>query len=233
MFTSLNPDKITETADKLSARLGERFADRGLYNVSQEVCQSAREATQLARWLKRPLIWYRVFAGTIIFAIFFLLIAVLVITNPEMQQVGWHEWLQALESGVNDLIFLAVAIFFLLRIERRIKRERALKMLHKLRSLSHVIDMHQLTKDPDAYAKDYSRTSSSPARDLSPANMKRYFDYCSEMLSINGKLAALLVQNFNDPVTLTAVNEIEELTTGLSRKIWQKIMVASSMGNLE
>ena len=27
------------------------------------------------------------------------------------------------------------------------------------------------------------------------------------------------------PVTLAAVNEIENLTNGLSRKIWQKIMI--------
>jgi hypothetical protein len=33
------------------------------------------------------------------------------------------------------------------------------------------------------------------------------------------------VQNFDDSVTLAAVNEIENLTAGLSRKIWQKIMI--------
>ena len=45
------------------------------------------------------------------------------------------------------------------------------------------------------------------------------------MLSLIGKLAALYVQKFDDPVALGAVNEVEELTTGLSRKIWQKIMI--------
>jgi hypothetical protein len=48
------------------------------------------------------------------------------------------------------------------------------------------------------------------------------------MLSLIGKLAALYVQKFDDPVALAAVNEVEELTTGLSRKIWQKIMVLNS-----
>jgi len=33
------------------------------------------------------------------------------------------------------------------------------------------------------------------------------------------------VQNFDDPVTLAAVNEVENLTNGLARKIWQKIMI--------
>ncbi len=47
----------------------------------------------------------------------------------------------------------------------------------------------------------------------------------SELLSLTGKIAALYVQRFDDPVVMTAVNEIETLCTGLSRKIWQKIMI--------
>ena len=43
------------------------------------------------------------------------------------------------------------------------------------------------------------------------------------MLSVTSKIAALFVERFDDPVTLAAVNEIESLTAGLSRKIWQKI----------
>ena len=53
----------------------------------------------------------------------------------------------------------------------------------------------------------------------------RYLDYCSEMLSLTGKLAALYMQDMRDPVIIEAVNEIEDLTTSLSRKIWQKIMI--------
>ncbi len=45
------------------------------------------------------------------------------------------------------------------------------------------------------------------------------------MLSVTSKLAALLVQYFDDPVVLAGVNEIEGLTTGLSGKIWQKITI--------
>jgi hypothetical protein len=36
------------------------------------------------------------------------------------------------------------------------------------------------------------------------------------------------VQKFDDPVALAAVNEVEDLTTGLSRKIWQKIMILNT-----
>lgn len=42
---------------------------------------------------------------------------------------------------------------------------------------------------------------------------------------MTGKVAALYAQNFRDGVVLSSVNEIESLTTGLSRKIWQKIII--------
>ena len=54
-------------------------------------------------------------------------------------------------------------------------------------------------------------------------DLARYLDYCSEMLSITGKLAALFAQSVNDEVVIDAVNDIEELGSNLSRKIWQKI----------
>jgi hypothetical protein len=83
--------------------------------------------------------------------------------------------------------------------------------------------MHQLTKDPERITSPGPDTASSPARSLGPYELGRYLDYCSELLAVISKLAALHVQHFNDPVTLAAVSDIESLTTGLSGKIWQKI----------
>ncbi len=40
------------------------------------------------------------------------------------------------------------------------------------------------------------------------------------------------VQNFNDPVVLSTVNEIETLATGLSGKIWQKITLLERVTHL-
>ena len=60
--------------------------------------------------------------------------------------------------------------------------------------------------------------------------LSRYLDYCSEALSLTGKVAALYMKGFDDPVALQAVNEVESLTTGLSRKIWQKLTILYSMG---
>ena len=59
--------------------------------------------------------------------------------------------------------------------------------------------------------------------DLGPDQLGRYLDYCSELLSIVGKVAAVYAEASNDAQVLATVNEIETLTVGLSRKIWQKI----------
>jgi len=58
--------------------------------------------------------------------------------------------------------------------------------------------------------------------------LSRYLDYCSEMFSLIGKLAAVYTEHLDDPDIVAAVNEVEALTTGLSRKVWQKIMILQS-----
>jgi hypothetical protein len=85
--------------------------------------------------------------------------------------------------------------------------------------------MHQLTKDPDRVIRSTSDTPSSPERELQGFQLGRYLDYCSEMLSLVSKVAALYAQSFDDHVVLAAVDEVESLTTGLSAKIWLKIMI--------
>jgi hypothetical protein len=93
----------------------------------------------------------------------------------------------------------------------------------------HVIDMHQLTKDPEWVLTRGPETGLLPPRAMTLFELSRYLDYCSEALSLTGKVAALYVQRFDDPVALDAVNEVEQLTTGLSRKIWQKLTVLYAM----
>ena len=83
--------------------------------------------------------------------------------------------------------------------------------------------MHQLTKDPERLLTPEKSTPSSPQRRFTAFELARYLDYCSEMLSVISKVAALYVQNFDDPVTLAAVNDVEQLTGSLSQKLWLKI----------
>ena len=146
--------------------------------------------------------------------------------------LGLAEFIQVLEAGLNDVVLIGAAIFFLLTLETRYKRTRALKAIHELRSIAHIIDMHQLTKDPHRVrAKKLFESSVSPEFSLTPFLLRRYLDYCSEMLSLTGKIGALYVQRFDDGVALASASELETLTTGLSRKIWQKILILDSAGS--
>jgi len=113
----------------------------------------------------------------------------------------------------------------LLGLEARRKRARALEALHVLRSLSHIVDMHQLTKDPERIVSGGPSTPSSPERKMSAFELTRYLDYSTELLAIISKVAALYVQELADPVTVSAANAVEELAVNLSRAIWQKIVI--------
>jgi hypothetical protein len=136
------------------------------------------------------------------------------------------DFIQTLEAGINDIVLVGAAIFFLFTIEKRIKRRRALQAIHELRSIAHIIDMHQLTKDPERVLKqNFLAGVHSPKLSMTPFQLQRYLDYCTEMLSLVGKVAVLYVQNFDDAVALAAASDVESQATGLSRKIWQKIMI--------
>ena len=134
--------------------------------------------------------------------------------------------MESADPVFNEIVIIGALFFFLFTLEKRVKRKRALSAIHELRSIAHVIDMHQLTKDPDrVISTKYTATEDSPKFTMDLFQLRRYLDYCSEMLSLTGKLAAVYVQNFDDDVALAAVNEVETVTTGLSQKIWQKIMI--------
>ncbi len=222
-YHQLDPDKITQTLLSLSKRIDERFSGSGLFGVSQKLHEVGTRAKRQANWIARPIYWLRFIIMLLICALIGLI--VLAVMNVEVnRQIKLVEFIQVVEAGINDMVLVSLAIFFLATAERRIKRVRALRSLHELRSIAHLIDMHQLTKDPDRLHWENKGVVAAKVK-LTPFQLTRYLDYCSEMLSLVGKIAVLYVQDFDDPVALSAVNDVENLTTGLSRKIWQKLMV--------
>ncbi len=228
-FRSLDASKVIETIAALERRIGERFPGAGLVAVCGELLLIARESSQRAQAIARTNTPLRLLVGAFLLASLWLLawIASLIdFTRTNADNV--YSVLQGIEAAANLAVLMGAAVFFLFRIEERVKRRRALRALHELRSIVHVIDMHQLTKDPSGSVSIGGSTPSSPTRTLTRFEIGRYLDYCSEMLSLTSKVAVLYAQSFPDTEVTDAVSDIERIAAGLSQKIWQKIMILQS-----
>jgi hypothetical protein len=225
MYRALDAGKIIRTIELLEARIDARSPGAGLGRVAADLRATARDTHREAsgraqpNWLLDlllPALFVGACLGVASYVAFFVHGASPDGAPPKLNTEPTN-LLQTLDATINTVVLAGIAIFFLATVSLRLKRHRALKALHQLRSLVHVIDMHQLTKDSDR------STSASPKREMTPFELGRYLDYCSEMLSLTGKVAALYAQDLDDPIVIEAVNDIEMLATNLSRKIWQKI----------
>jgi len=217
----LDPKQIILTLETLVKRIHERFPSCGLERVGRELTEITRHTSERVDKLAQPNYAMRFLVALILFGGLALLawlawLAHALETSTELTSV-----LQGVDSVTSLIIVLGGGALFLSTFEGRWRRDRALKGLHELRSVVHVIDMHQLTKDPSAFGAP--RTSSSPNRTMTPFQLLRYLGYCSELLSLSSKVAALYADKIRDPVIVDAVGDIERLTAHLSQKIWQKI----------
>jgi hypothetical protein len=231
MYTRLDPAHVLTTLERLEARIAERFPGAGLARVCADLAGIARQTRERATEIARPNMWLRAGVGLTLAAGVVLLARVAwhIFTSTKASD-DFYSTLQGLDAGLNILLVMGAALFFLVSLEERIKRRRAIGALHELRSIIHVIDMHQLTKDPSAEPSVSPPTPSSPKRTLSRFELVRYLDYCSEMLSLAAKVAVLYAQSFPDPVVTEAVNDLERTATGLAQKIWAKINILTREG---
>jgi hypothetical protein len=227
-FRRLDADLIVATVEVLQQRIQSRFPESGLSRVVAELLQVSRETVARTEWIQRPHLPIRLGAGLLCASII-LLICNLLYHVHRVQFDDFTSAVQALEASISSVVFIGAAIVFLVSWENRIKRERALKATHELRAMAHIVDMHQLTKDPESILNP----NPSTRRQMTPFELNRYLDYCGDSLALISKIAALYVQEFQDPVLLAAVDEVEELTSGFSRKIWQKITMLENSGHAQ
>jgi hypothetical protein len=224
IFRELDPQKIVETADQLERRIGDRFPQAGLRLVAAELHQIAQEAVVRCRRIGRPHYLLRICSGLRICGIIGLVVLVSLNLRYHAELERFDTFVQTLEAGLASVFFIGATVAFLAGLETRGKRERALSALRELRAIAHIVDMHQLTKDPESLLKG-NATASSPKRTLSEFELGRYLDYCSELLSLVSKIGAIYVQKFPDAVAVEAADQLTSLTNGLSRNIWQKIVI--------
>ncbi len=226
-YRQLDESKIIATLTALRDRIDNQFPDSGLGRVADEMIAVGSEVADCSDYLNAPNWPIRIFAGLLITA----MIVVLYLASPPIDlPEGAHKFsgVQSIAAVFNIVAVVSVAVLFLLRLETNLKRRRAHGVLHELRSLAHVVDMHQLSKDPAGRRLPEPEITESPKGAMSPPSLGRYLDYCTDLLSLTGKLSALLVQRFKDQEVMSEVNEIEALTSALSGRIWQKIQLLES-----
>jgi hypothetical protein len=222
----LDAGKIIETTRHLQARITERFPGASLVEVSGEVVLAAERAQDRSLEISRPHWPLRIARVILVWGLVAMLAYVLHTLNPWNELKHWtgiKELISVLEPALGTAVFIGAFGFFVWTLEDRWKLRKALAALHELRSLAHVIDIHQLTKDPQHLLSPLPDTAHSPRREMTADHLGRYFDYCSELLAMISKVAALYAQNLSDPAALKGVDEIENLAAGLQSKVWQKM----------
>ena len=222
----LEAPAVKETVEELYGRIEARFPKRGLLGVCGDLVKLVDEVEIAAGEGHRQIRIARAISRIAMGAVLAVTAVALALALHDAVTGGVKDSIDALgvaETGISDLVYASIATFFLWSFPERLQRSRLLNLLHQLRSTAHVIDMHQLAKDPEQLKPSYVPSAKSTKLNMTRDQVERYLDYCSELLSLVGKTAALCAEESRDTVILETVSRIETLTVGLSRKIWQKI----------
>ena len=223
----LEAPAVRDTVEQLYGRIEARFPKRGLLGVCGDLIKLVEEVEIAAGVGHRQIRIARAISRAAMGVVVLVTAAALVLAAHDAlfgkDIANFIDALGVAETAISDLVYASIAIFFLWSFPERLQRSKLLNLLHQLRSTAHVIDMHQLTKDPEQLRPSFVPTPKSKRLDLTRDEMERYLDYCSELLSLVGKTAALCAEESRDSVILETVSTVENLTVGLSRKIWQKI----------
>lgn len=218
-YRSLESDEIINTITALGERIERRFPRSDLADVCDELLVIARETEAKSQLVDAPNYWLRLIIFGLIVGVsagFFYAGSVLQLRKAEFDVTNFFP---VMEAVTNLVVLIGISIVFLFTIESRMARTRALGDLNEIRSIIHVIDMHQLGKDPSALLGAEATST------MTRADLTRYLGYCSIMLSLGAKLAALYAQKLPDAVVIDASSDLQNVAGGLSLKIWQKIAI--------
>src|SRR5215510_12779114 len=126
MYTQLRPQLLLSTLGALDARIKEWFPGSGLSQLSTDLGGLAGDTIATSERLRRP-IWPLRLGSVISIALVLVVTAWLVgagLQNAAMRIERLPDFLQASEAAVNELILLAIAIYFFASLELRAKRRR-------------------------------------------------------------------------------------------------------------
>src|SRR5262245_4697882 len=149
----LRADYVIGTLQKLEARIVARFPNAGLTRVCADLVDTARFCARDAARLARPHYLWRFLSLALIAGGVAAQFGAFSLLHVQYEEPTPSNLVQGLDSAVNLLILFGGAVWFVLTLEERAKRRRALDAMHRMRSLVDLIDMDSLTKEQTGLAK--------------------------------------------------------------------------------
>ncbi len=148
-FSTLNPDRLKETQRKLAERIAKRFPTSGLSKVAAELVGMVEEAGGRSAAIRRPNWPLR--AGVVLLCLGALGLGLRLATSLEVKTnlKDAMSLFAVVDAALRTCFFIGAAVLFLVSLEIRLKRRRALAALHELRAMAHVVEMHQIAKAPE------------------------------------------------------------------------------------
>ena len=204
----LDPAKLIDTSAALTGWIDKDFNHAHLARVAANVHRLTQEAVVMAERIRRPIWPLRIGIWGLILA--FVAGAVHQLVNHQLDEI-----LHFLDETKGAALYLGAFLVAFITLEVRFKRRRALRAIGELRAVAHIVDMHQLAKD---------QTIEEFKESTTPEKMESYLHACIALLALLSKIGQLYVEHFPDTVATQAVNEFEMIATGLSNKIWMKIL---------
>jgi hypothetical protein len=206
----LDPARIIKTAENLAQRVKDSLPGSGLADLAVELAGIAHATNEHARQIRRPI--YAIRAASWLAVSASLLGLWYLVTHIRTR---WDFMtISELFAGTNLLILLAGALWFLINIEERVKRKKALAFIGELREFIHVIDVTQLYHTPELY-------KANPAASRTPLN-HTYFLFCTEMLAVISNLAPLYARGVSGDSIWRATSEVEMLANAIAVKLVSK-----------
>src|SRR5262249_54472112 len=178
------------------SRIVGRFPEASLGKVAVAVADVTRNAAETAERINRPN--WRLRIGLIVLAA-----VILAVAGASMAVIALYYREHLFEIGrvlSGAGLWLGGALVFFWTLETRLRRGKVVKALHELRGLAHIIDMHQLAKDPDCGPEGdptYNREE-----------LAAYLDFCEDLLALLSKIGQLYVEDVPDGTTLAAVAQL-------------------------
>jgi hypothetical protein len=123
---SLDADSVARTVALLRGRIDERFPGSGLAGVCRELDRITVQARERAAWIAKPIPGVRLAVAGLLCVIAVGLAGTALSLRRPNQPLDFLQFVQVLESGINDVVLVGAGAFFLFTVETRIKRRRAL-----------------------------------------------------------------------------------------------------------